>query len=1248
MRQGRALACLLAAGLLVLGHGLDAAAGGTLTLGELKALLEVGGGQAGIITLVRDADALAVTEADLARLREWGAEEPLLQAIRERLKSRQGALTLADVLAMAERGTPEKQILDRVLASGERLELSAADKLRLIRAKVGKDVILALEGKLVLPGFRVYRDPLGTFSVQYPEAWRTYEWHTGEGFKILLSPQVGVKRADQFTAGLQIQLSFVGEHDLMKRLDILEYHRRTLPAHLRGNWQYALATIPGPAGEPRRCQLGGYPAVRQDFTATLVGTACRETLVQAVVDEVSFFVEFVAPTDEFARLEETAAKVLQAFRPFPDRVRQARRATPLSPADVLERYREAVVMVRTEFGTGTGFFVRDDGYLLTNHHVICGHRDHRGCTDPSRMKLAREISITWDGMVGPKPPGQSHRTLEGVKLVDTAYGLSPRLDLALLKAPPGPTPYATLPLSPVRSGLVHEADAVAALGFPLPSRFQAGNLFTTAGIITRINYLERRFGERERTRRLNDLFTTAEIQGGNSGGPAVDLVTGGVVGLNTYIALTFAGQELDYFGVCPIDHALRHFPQLRWYPRGRRVGPEHHLELGAMLLAQKNYRPAGLELLRAAEAADELPPELRARLYYQLFVYLQGVERPDEANAALAKCLDVDPRRADALADMAYVHADAGELAQAIACADRLVEVHPDFWWPYYHRAEIYRRAQRLDDAQKDLGRALERGGGFDPALHLLRGRACFDAGELDKGLAAFREALKADPQDVTSRLWIAEYYRRKKNVAGAELEYGRILKDHPDEPAVHLDYGRFLEQQQRRPQALGHLAKALALTLDRSERPSLELLRDIGRLAADLPGQGDLCLHAGLLIGQHWPASRHWAHNLLASYWKTRRLVTRDTPMSDGGRAIGQALAGSLVEWLGEKDGQLYVALPTEGGTARGWIPASAAQPMDALERTHETASERLHPRARLPLPGLAEPPVPKPLSLIDLTWLLDSHYGPELLEETLAATSLGFVLAPKHLEAMRKLQWQPWQVRLVLRRALDDQTHGGPAFAADVAVKLAEGSVHWGAGAPYGTYSFANTGQVPLMRLVLRRTYGGKNNRTLWTHESELDVPDPVLLPGQEKRLAYAYDSYDALKRAGVNTDDITWVRLEPVSACNAQTLDELKFEEARVDGAAYRFRVVNPSILTLRGVAVRVDYVDERGRPIRHRETGAPLMSEPVALDVVLPPKGRSEVFSVTRWAEWAYIAGRGAPADARVCLRPVFVGARLSLE
>jgi 2-alkenal reductase len=152
-----------------------------------------------------------------------------------------------------------------------------------------------------------------------------------------------------------------------------------------------------------------------------------------------------------------------------------------------------------ESGSGSGFFVSPDGYLVTNNHVI---------------ENAQRLSVIYaDGGTAPA----------------TFVGAAPRFDLAVLKVD-GPVPAvaawgdsAEIPLG----------TSVIAIGSAL-GRYQNS---VTAGVLSGFN---RDLGG------LNGLLQTdAAINQGNSGGPLINL-GGEVIGINT---LVFRGGFLQTEGL---------------------------------------------------------------------------------------------------------------------------------------------------------------------------------------------------------------------------------------------------------------------------------------------------------------------------------------------------------------------------------------------------------------------------------------------------------------------------------------------------------------------------------------------------------------------------------------------------------------------------------------------------------------------------------------------------------------------------
>lgn len=155
------------------------------------------------------------------------------------------------------------------------------------------------------------------------------------------------------------------------------------------------------------------------------------------------------------------------------------------------------------YSGGSGFIISEDGYILTNYHVIAD---------------ADEVEIIY---------GKEE------KLKAKVIGKDPPTELALLKIDyKEPLPY--VPLGD--SDKLEIGEWVMAVGFPL-----VYGKTVTVGVISA---KEKKLGISEKTSSFeNFLQTDAAINPGNSGGPLVN-VKGEAVGVNTAISL--AGQNIGF------------------------------------------------------------------------------------------------------------------------------------------------------------------------------------------------------------------------------------------------------------------------------------------------------------------------------------------------------------------------------------------------------------------------------------------------------------------------------------------------------------------------------------------------------------------------------------------------------------------------------------------------------------------------------------------------------------------------------
>ena len=200
----------------------------------------------------------------------------------------------------------------------------------------------------------------------------------------------------------------------------------------------------------------------------------------------------------------------------PDRRRMLR--DPLrwffnSPEEQNDRYRPP------QIGEGSGFIVTDDGYVVTNHHVV---------EDADRVTVGLTNGNTYEAEV---------------------IGVDPSIDLALLKIDAEELPALALG----DSEALRVGQWVIAIGNPLDFEHTV-----TVGVVSA---KQRRVPLRGTDSGVaNFIQTDAAINLGNSGGPLID-AGGNVIGINTAITRANYAEGIGF--ALPINQARRAMEQLR-------------------------------------------------------------------------------------------------------------------------------------------------------------------------------------------------------------------------------------------------------------------------------------------------------------------------------------------------------------------------------------------------------------------------------------------------------------------------------------------------------------------------------------------------------------------------------------------------------------------------------------------------------------------------------------------------------------
>jgi len=204
-------------------------------------------------------------------------------------------------------------------------------------------------------------------------------------------------------------------------------------------------------------------------------------------------------------LKQPSTAVAVGAAPVDDRIQfaAASAGVPRTPPQAVQ----SVVLVQTNDGHGSGFLISQEGYILTNHHVV---------------GAARTVRVRWaDGTEGPAQVLRSDR----------------RRDIALIKA--SAAPAAALAL---KTALPAQGEVVFAIGAPLDPSLQ-GTL--TRGIVSANRVME---GQ-------PFIQSDVAVTHGNSGGPLLN-ERGEVVGV-TDLRLEENGASASLNMFIPIGDALR-------------------------------------------------------------------------------------------------------------------------------------------------------------------------------------------------------------------------------------------------------------------------------------------------------------------------------------------------------------------------------------------------------------------------------------------------------------------------------------------------------------------------------------------------------------------------------------------------------------------------------------------------------------------------------------------------------------------
>jgi protein O-GlcNAc transferase len=213
-----------------------------------------------------------------------------------------------------------------------------------------------------------------------------------------------------------------------------------------------------------------------------------------------------------------------------------------------------------------------------------------------------------------------------------------------------------------------------------------------------------------------------------------------------------------------------------------------HFSLGILLAAEKQYKPARLEL----EKADALRPGTFEIPFSLGQVFLRSADYP-KAELVLDRALTVKPDSADTLFLLAQVYHDEGRPLDALNLLVRAHKIAPDNIDISYLMAQVSISQNYFEDAIPLLESALviapQR-----PDLLAALGESYFMSGKVDKAIDVFNKLIEVD-RSARSYAYLGLSYRHLGRFEEATQYFDKGLKLDPHNSSCLFNLGLIAER---------------------------------------------------------------------------------------------------------------------------------------------------------------------------------------------------------------------------------------------------------------------------------------------------------------------------------------------------------------------------------------------------------------------------------------------------------------------
>ncbi|RME82415.1 MAG: hypothetical protein D6785_07870 [Planctomycetota bacterium] len=701
-------------------------------------------------------------------------------------------------------------------------------------------------------GFIGYEHIGREFRIPYPKGWKALRSNKDGNIEYLFTPDL-VQDPEKAIRGFTFQRIFLSTNT---SFSILSLNQIAQKSHL-----LLISSEPGLKAITSFTPffLGGKQGLGRDYVGRLKKKKGDFWGRMGILRDgrILYLVNYYCPLKERDKFQPIFERMAKNSRLGLPKVHQ--RTRKWEAHELVQKYKKSVVCViaGTEKGwvsSGSGFIIRKDGYVVTNHHVVWNSKE---------KKFFTKFLIAWDASLNLKPVyaylvGAKREYVSNLVKSLTLGGA----DIALLKImePGNYQPVRLTPLHEIALG-----DPVVAMGFPRVDLFvdlEKMNLsiFVTKGGIVRFN--------RDDKNRVKSIYTDAKITHGNSGGPCFDLNTGGVFGINTFGA--WHGIETDipqlknlqlgdlvgYYGVIPLRYVFHEFPEFTRFPAGydKNLTIEDRIILARDFLNQQHLSAAKRQLKKAL-VLDKKNSEA-----WMLLGVVELLSGNRKGLAYLEKSLTYNPKNLEALVFLGSLYLELKDFVKSAEYVERALEAGPDDYQVHLLRGKIYLAVKRYKEAIEEAQKADQLAAHILPEPLVLWGKALYQKGDLEEGKKKFEEAIKANPFHIPAWLGLGKYYEQKNMFEAAIIEYGKLKRKIPRAYESYEAIGRCYQKLQEYEKSYQNYAKAIELCSKSGKKLSKELLYNTSWLAFHILKKNDLALKAmvrylnlyGLTKGSH------------------------------------------------------------------------------------------------------------------------------------------------------------------------------------------------------------------------------------------------------------------------------------------------------------------------------------------------------------------------------------------------------------